>query len=137
MGSKTRSTLEATTNIAVLLMAIAVSAFFATNYYRQRQVVKAPELEPGLEKGTALPLIQGVTYTDSRKTLLLVMNTQCGYCADGVQFYNRIVETQVSAKSSVKILALFPNSAEEVKKFVDEKHLKVNAMSGVDLVKLK
>ncbi len=137
MSSKFRSVLEATTNIAVLLMAIAVSAFFLTNYYRQRQVAKAPELELGLEKGLTLPLIQGVNFADSGRTLLIVMNTQCGYCADSVQFYNRVMDAQVNAKSPVRILALFPNSGEEVRKFVDERHLKVDAVSRTDLVKLK
>src|SRR5713226_3483612 len=134
-SSKIKSALETTTNIAVVLVAITVYAFFVTNYYRQRQVAKAPVLEPGLEKGSTLPLVQGVNYKDSRKTLLIVMNTQCGYCADSVQFYNRVMESQIDAKSPVRILALFPNSEDAVKKFIDDRHLKVTSISGVDLVK--
>lgn len=136
-NSRIKAALETTTNIAVVLMAIAVAAFFLTNYYRQRQLAKAPEFELGLEKGTTLPLIQGVNYGDSGRTLLIVMNTQCGYCADSVQFYNRVMEAQANSKSPVKILALFPNSAEEVKKFIDERHLKVSTVSRADLAKLK
>jgi thioredoxin-related protein len=128
--------LELATNIAVLLVAIGISAYFLTRYYHRRNVPEASELTKGLEKGETLPAIKGLTYADSPRTLLIVMNIHCGYCAESVQFYNRIVEAQTNTKTAIRILALLPNSEDEVKKFASDHQMKVVASSQVDLSKL-
>jgi hypothetical protein len=133
---KLKSAFEVATSIIVLLSAMAISTVFLTNYYRQRQAVKL-EFETGLAKGGTLPSVQGLTYADSARTLLLVMNAHCVYCAESVPFYNRIVEAQTSAGSPVKIVALFPNPDAEVKTFVDNRSLKATVMSGANLSQLK
>lgn len=133
---KLDSVLEKVTSVLVLLAALGVSTFFLVNYY-QRQSVARVELGSGMRTGETLPVIEGVSYHQANRTLLIVMNTDSQHCIDSVAFYNRLLDAQRRVESPVSIFALFPNPEQDVKRFINESKLQSFTVSGADVAKLK
>ncbi len=102
----------------------------ALNYYRESQL--ATQLRSGLEKGTVLGPLQGVDYSDSPKTLLIALNTSCQYCAVSAPFHNRLAQVVQAKNPSVRVFAVFPNTAGEVQHYVEQNKLGLATIAGVD-----
>jgi thioredoxin-related protein len=133
-SEKIKTYLEIATNIAVLLAAVTVLSLFAWNYYQGRQI--AAQLQPGLQKGMTLDSLPGLSYSNSPRTLLIAMNTQCSYCAASVSFYNQLAAVQ-KANSNTHVVALFPDSAAAVRTYVEQKQLSLETMGEIDLSKIR
>lgn len=128
---KAKSYLEVITSIAVLIVSAVVLATFALNYYRARW--PPTQLQAGLQKGVALPPLQALNYSDSPQTLLVALNTRCEYCTASVPFYNQLAELQRNNNKGIKIVALFPNPADEVSQYVAQKKLELIAIAAPDV----
>jgi hypothetical protein len=133
-GQKLKAYLEVTTNIAVILVAVLVLGTFAWNFYRARQGKTV--LESGLLKNKVLSPVTGLNYSESPQTVLIAMNTQCRYCSESTAFYNRLAEFQGTRKGAVRIIAVFPNSANEVRDYVSRTGLVVDTIAATDLDRL-
>lgn len=133
-GQKLKAYLEVTTNIAVILVAVLVIGTFAWNFYHARQGETV--LESGLLKNTVLSPLRGVSYSESPQTLLIAMNTQCRYCSESTAFYNRLAEFRRTGKGAVRILAVFPNSTDEVREYVSRTGLDLDTIAATDLEQL-
>ena len=82
-----------------------------------------------------LASLPGSSYGSSPRTLLIAMNTRCGFCAESVPFYNRLTASRQANSQSVRIVALFPDSVDEVRRYVEQKQLGVETIAAVDLSK--
>lgn len=125
-----RSTLEIATNIAVLLVAIAALSTLAIIVFLKPAT---PNLRPGLEKGKVFAQVPKVDYGSREQTLLIFLNTNCSYCLESIPFYRKLSDAQPQGSKSLRIVALFPNKAEEVAKYVKENQLTVENVAEVDL----
>lgn len=132
--SKARSYLEVATNVAVLLAAIAVLASLAAMYFRP---TAGPKLQIGLQKGETLALIPGFNFNESDRSLLLVMSTRCVYCDESVPFYKQLTGAQQVGNQGVRVVAVLPNSEEEVGQYMQQKQLQIAAVPSADLKTLK
>lgn len=132
--SKIKSYIEVATNVAVLLAAVTVVAFFAYSYFAPPP--SPVRLQTGLQKGQVLPQIEGLDYSKSPQTLLIAMNTKCKFCTSSVPFYNQLVEKQKQSGKEVRIVAAFSNAPDEVQQYVAEKQFAVETLAAADLAKL-
>lgn len=130
-SQKLKSYLEVITTVAVLLAAVAV----VKTYLFSPTQKSAAQLQSGLQKGATLEPLPGVDYGDSPQTLLIAMNTHCGFCKESIPFYNQLAELQRNNKST-RAIAIFPNSEDEVRQYVKQQQLGLNAIATVDFNKL-
>lgn len=128
-ASKVKSYLEVMTNVAVLLVALVVLSAFSWSYFAQKS---SPSLKDGLRKGKAMAQLPKLDYSSSSQTLLIAMSTQCHYCAESLPFYRQLVTTQQGNGQATHIVAVFPNTDDEVRQYIEQNHLNIDAIGGVD-----
>jgi thioredoxin-related protein len=126
--------LEIGTNIAVLLVATVVVYVCTWTYFHAN---RKTQLLAGLQTGTVLTNLSNINYNQSSKTLIIAMNTNCGYCQASVPFYNQLTELQKTKAKGSRIIAVLPNNEEEVKQFTQQNHLNIETASSVNLRPLK
>lgn len=100
---KLKNYLEATTNVAVILVAIVVLSAFAWNFLKRGQQMK---IQAGLQRGQKLSELPIVTNDNATQTLLVAMNTSCHYCNESVPFYNQLAEIQHDANNKILEIAM-------------------------------
>ena len=125
-----KNTLEIATNIAVVLVAIAALSTLATNKLLSPET---PTFIAGLQKGKPFGEVSRVDYRGSEQTLLIAMNTNCSYCQESLPFYRKLADTQPPGNKSLRIVALFPNKAEQVAKYVRANQFNIDTVADVDL----
>lgn len=124
-----KSHLEVATNAAVLLLCLALLSALSWGYFSKG---RAPTVRGGLQKGVSLTGLRGLDYGISTQTLLVAMSTKCQYCTDSVPFYNRLVEAGRQNPTPTRILAVFPDAADEVERYVKRNDLRVEALAAAD-----
>ena len=129
-----KSTLEISTNIAVLLLTIAVLSVLAIIVFVKPST---PSLNPGLERGKGFAQVSNVDYRSSEQTLLIALNTNCSYCRESLPLYRKLLDTERQGSKSLHIVALFPNSPGEVAKYLKENQLVIDTVAGVDFGSLR
>lgn len=86
---ESKGTLEVVTNVAILLAATAFLTALSWGFFvRQR----SPSATGGFRKGEAAAL-PNVDYAGAPKTLVVVLNTRCRFCAESVPFYNSLAKS--------------------------------------------
>jgi hypothetical protein len=106
--------------------------FFLLNYLGPTDQ-RTPRLKAGFEKGQHLAPIPGISYGKAPRTLLIALNTNCGFCTESVPFYNRLAEAQRVGNSLIRIVAVFPNSEKEVQQYPHLHGLALSSKAAVDL----
>lgn len=128
--TKLKSYLEVATNIAVLLVALAVLSTFAWNYFGRSP---APQLQAGFQKGQTFAQVPGVSYNSSPQTLLIAMSTRCHYCIESLPFYKQLAAAQRTSGRETHVVTIFPNQEAEVRQYVQQNKLDLETVAGVDL----
>lgn len=123
--------IEMAGNAIVILLAVVVGAVFL----RDRFSSPAPELNE-VKAGDRLADLDGWEWAAHDRTLVLVLRKGCHFCEDSAPFYQRLGAEQQDG-SNTPILAVFPDTAETVKEVVQSEGLKVHALAGVRLERLK
>lgn len=127
--AKLKSYLEVVTNIAVLLVALAVLGTFAWNYFRRSPT---PQLRAGFQMGQSFAQVPGVSYESSPQTLLIAMSTRCHYCTKSLPFYKQLIEAQRTNSQATHVVAVFPNPEAEVRQYVQQNNLNLETIAGLD-----
>lgn len=125
---KVRNYLEMATNVAILLVAALVIGTYAASYIAKRHY-RQPE---GLQKGKTIQRIPGQDYANASQTLLIALNPQCGYCNESIPFYREIIKARGTSKQSSRIIAVFQIPPPDMKQYLQEKLLDVDAMAEVN-----
>jgi peroxiredoxin len=127
--AKLKSYLEVATNVAVLLVALVVSSVFAWNYFTRHSM---PQLQTGFQKGQVFAQVPGINYHTSSQTLLIAMSTKCHYCTESVPFYQQLAEAQRASGKTTHVVAIFPNTEDEVKQYVQQNKLDLDTVADVN-----
>ena len=127
--TKLKSYLEVATNVAVLLVALAVLSTFAWNYFGRSPT---PQLQAGFQKGQTFAQVPGVNYDNSPQTLLIAMSIRCHYCTESLPFYKQLAEAQRTSGRETHVVAIFPNSVAEVRQYVQQNNLDLETIAGLD-----
>lgn len=129
---KVRNYLETATNLAILLVAALVIGTYAASYIAKRYD-RQPE---GLHKGKMLQPILGQDYANASRTLLIALNPQCGYCHESIPFYREIIRARGTSSQSIRIIAVSQIPPPDMKQYLQEKHLDVDAVAEVNFPNL-
>lgn len=109
-----RQTLETATNVAVLVAAVLVTAYFGVLFFRggsTGQTGNSPQ--PGLR----LAAPDGYDFGQHDHTLILALSTDCAHCLADAPFYRELAYIAGAADCSHGLLALFPDDPDAVGDF--------------------
>ena len=126
-----RVKIEQIANIAVILLALVVGAFFLKDrlsYDPQPKQIRV---------GDKLLSLDGWDWSAHESTLVLVLRKGCHFCEDSAPFYQRLAGMQKQGGSASPIVAVFPDSAEVVEHVVQSEGLEIQTVSGVSFEGLK
>lgn len=121
-----KSTLEVVTNVAILLAATAFLTALSWGFFVQQ---RAPSTTGGFRKGEEAAVLPNVDYAGAPKTLVVVLNTRCRFCAESVPFYNSLA----AGRAGTRVIAVFPNDEGEVREYARQQSLKLETVAGADL----
>lgn len=128
--TKLKSYLEVATNVAVLMASLVVLSVYGLSYLAGKPKTV---LTVGLQKGQTVRALPQHDFGSSSQTLIIAMNTECHFCTESVPFYNQVIETQQALDKPTRVIAIFPNTEEEVKRYTHQQRLKADTISGVNL----
>jgi hypothetical protein len=129
-----RGYLEVSTNIAVLLVALAVLGSITW-----RALAPRPEIhfKSGLRKGDRFGQLSGVDYKAFDRTLIIAMSSACDSCLDSIPFYKHLTESRVKGGQTYQYFAILSEKQDEVEQFIQRFELNLPTVAGVDLKELK
>jgi hypothetical protein len=123
--------IEAAANIIVIVLAMVVGSVFL----KDRLSTPAPEPD-AVKAGDKLASLDGWDWAAHDQTLVLGLRKGCLFCEDSAPFYQRLTAQQQGGSNST-IVAVFPDAADAVKEVVQSEGLRVHALAGVPLERLK
>jgi hypothetical protein len=126
---KLKSYLDVASNVAVLLVALVILGNFAWVYLAGKPV---PGLQSGLRKGESFSLIPGIDYSKNSQTLVIAMSSKCEYCNESISFFKQLLDANLENSNATRIVAVFPETAEEVWRYISEQQLNVNTIPGIN-----
>jgi hypothetical protein len=133
--SKLSKAAEIAANISLTIVAIVGAGVLIKNYLLQpapAPITPAPisnaseaavnkpstaDVQKSLE-GAHLS-IQGINWDESNETVLLALSNKCHFCSESAPFYKKLAEN-VAARKDVRVIAVFPQTADEGKKYLDD-----------------
>ncbi len=119
MKANISRSVEVCANIAIIIVAIAVVAVLARSYIFPPAALGPTQQKSaaGPAKGTKLE-VSGVDWSQSGTTLVLALQKGCHFCTESAGFYQRIAQ-QASGQQGLRLVAVFPQSPEEGKNYLD------------------
>lgn len=124
-----KNTAEIASNIAVVLVAVAVLSFAIAYFW----IPSKPKMIAGLEKGQQFSPVPNLDYKDTEQTLLIALNTDCPYCMESVPLYRKVMDAYPRGNKSLRIVALFPNKIKEVADYLTANALNVDSVADLNL----
>ncbi|MET0621762.1 MAG: hypothetical protein ABW250_02170 [Pyrinomonadaceae bacterium] len=115
MGNMSKK-LEVAANVAILIVALLLGVVLVKRYLLPGPPPGPPRAEQ-LKPGEKLALAD-VDWGRSKKTLVMVLSTNCHFCTESAPFYQRLAREQ-SGRGDVRLMAVLPQSVEESRKYLD------------------
>ena len=109
----------------VVFVAIVIAVLLAVKVVRKSFFHAAPQrtVATTLRPGTKLPL-ENVNWSNKDKTLVMVLDTKCGFCRASVPFYQTMLK-RLSATSRVQVVAVFPQPEKEATDYLKSVGLQI------------
>lgn len=124
--------IEVVANVIVIVFAVIVGSVFL----RDRLSNAAPE-SSAIKAGDKLANLEGWNWGAHDRSLVLGLRKGCHFCEDSAPFYQRLVTQQQQGGSTSAIVAVFPDTADAVTDVVQSEGLRIQALAGVPLERLK
>lgn len=102
-----KEVVELTTNVALTIAAVAVTAAMGWRLWTgsNPSVAAAPPVPPGYAIGEQLPAIEGIRYQESARTVILFASSQCKFCTESMPYYSRLSESKNSHRGMRFVIA--------------------------------
>ena len=130
MENKTRK-LETLTNVAIILVAVVLSAVLVKQYLLPNTNARPH----GPEVGSKIELA-GFDLASEDRTLLLVLQKGCHFCTESGPFYQRLAREAATRGNRVKLLAVLPQGEDEGRKYLSDLGVPVERVAQASLGKL-
>lgn len=121
--------IEIAANIAILIAAFAVVAFFVRNYVAGRT-----NNPPSIAAGEKFAL-KGVDWQSSEKNLVLAVSTTCHFCTESAPFYRTLVDQ--CRQSHVHVVAVLPQPPAEAQAYLANEGVAVDEIRQSPLADLE
>lgn len=106
MAGKFTRTIELTTNIAIITVAVLLSIVLVKNYLLSGPGPDGPNAPPTVPTGTKISL-QDVNWAAQKKTMLLVLSDTCRFCTESADFYKKLAQERAKHDDR-RIIAVLP-----------------------------
>ena len=116
--------LEIVANIAIIVLAIMLGGVIVKRYFFTSAPPEptASQLsaasESAIKPGTNIQLAN-YNWSESDKTLVMVLSTGCHFCTESGPFYKRLMEARAD-KKKVRVVAVFPQTPEEGREYLEK-----------------
>lgn len=105
--------------VAILLVAVLVNIGLSPTPPKS-VAVDSPQIKPGAKLSLA-----DMDWTKSGQTLLLILSTNCRYCAESAPFYQRLAQ-QKAGRNNIRLVAVLPQSIGEGQKYLSDHSISVD-----------
>lgn len=125
---------EVAANLAIVVVAILLAVFLVKNYLlpgSNQGAAPASQERRVLQKGDGV-VLSDVDWGKNGSTLLLVLSDSCHFCTQSAPFYQRLVKEHGGAT----LLALFPQTADQGKAYLQKLGVEIADIRQVSLEKL-
>lgn len=128
--------IEIATNVSIILVALIGATVLVKNYllrspapaFKQIETSNLPGGPPGQRAGnnaTAKPgpaegtqvSLQGVSWGQSNKSVVLALSDQCHFCTESAPFYQKLT-TELAQRRDVQVIAVFPQRVGDGKQYL-------------------
>ena len=103
--SKEFSKIELPITILIIVFSVFISEFLIHKY-----VFSEPFQAASVKTGNNQLNIPDIDWTEKDKTLILALQSSCGYCNESAPFYKRLIESVKGKK--IKLIAVLPDNVE-------------------------
>jgi peroxiredoxin len=129
--------IEIATNVSIILVALIGATVLVKNYllrspapaFKQIETSNLPgppnagqragntaTAKPGPAEGTQVSL-QGVSWGQSNKSVVLALSDQCHFCTESAPFYQKLT-TELAQRRDVQVIAVFPQQVGDGKQYL-------------------
>ncbi|HWI16489.1 MAG TPA: hypothetical protein VNT81_01990 [Vicinamibacterales bacterium] len=108
-----RSRLDDITNLILCVTCVVVVALLGYRTLTERDTTA--RLPPTYANGDVMPAINGVDYSVSDKTLLVMVSSTCRYCTESMPFYSQLAK--ISQTGRFQIVMAGYESVESLKSY--------------------
>lgn len=109
---------ELLANVAIVIVALLLSVVLVKRFILDSNQPASPAAANQIAPGDHISL-EGMEWVKSGHTVLLVLQKGCRYCTESAPFYQQLIK-ETANRNDVKLIALFPHSVTEGKKYLDE-----------------
>ncbi len=108
--------IELVANLAIIVVAIMLGVVLVKTYRRSSaaQTTATAAVRPGTK--LSLP---GVDWKANGRTLVMALSTQCHFCSESAQFYQRVAQERTRA-GSLRLVAVLPQPVDESQQYLKE-----------------
>lgn len=101
----------------VAQVAIAIAVLITAGVLVKRTAFSGPASNrmPGISAGERLS-VPNIDWAQNKKSLVFFLKKDCPYCTSSASLYRQIIED--ATKRNVKCIAVFPNTLEEARKYL-------------------
>ena len=123
--NKTDQRVELAANILIVVVAVLLIGVIAQRYFFSSSTSSnnPARIQPTVGKKVNLT---DVNFAETRKTLILALQTTCQFCDESAPFYKRLLEE--TKGKNIKLVAVFPTKAED-----STKHLAKLGLAGFEV----
>ena len=123
------SKLQTVANISTIVVSVLLSVVLIKVFLlpQPRPPVGVAAVLVGLNMKQSLP---GVDWAQNKRTLVLVLSTQCHYCTDSAPFFQRI---QKGAAKNLKMVAVLPQAVDDSRKYLEGEGVHVDDIKQTQL----
>lgn len=115
---------ELIANVAIILVAVLLGVILVNKYLQPADPAQVERRQ--IKPGTKLALT-GVEWSESRRSLLMVLSTSCRYCTESAPFYQRLV-AEKAKHPDIDLVAVLPQNPAESQKYLSDLGIAVNAV---------
>jgi hypothetical protein len=120
MNPRYAKAIEMLANLSVIAVALLGCVLLTRNLLpggrsQPPAAVKSSALQPSIGTQVSLP---GVDWATRKQTVVLVLSTRCRFCSESAPFFRRL-EKEVRGRRTVRLIAVFPQDAEEASAYLN------------------
>lgn len=119
--------IEVVAHIAIIVVAILVSVVLVKNFLLPR--TGGPDTGSQVGAGTRL-LVPGVDWAKNRRTLMVVLSTNCRFCTASAPLYQQIA-LERAKREDVRMIAVFPQPIGDAQKYLNDLGVVVDEVKQV------
>src|SRR5712691_8420560 len=127
--------IELIANVAIIVVACLLATVLVKNYFFTKPSQQASKSESQRVQGESQPVSSptvsslDIDWKQSKQTLILAISSTCHFCTESAPFYRQLAKEHLDSR----LIAVFPQSVEEGKRYLDELGISVDEVKQLPL----